>query len=95
MDLRFEANFTANRITICEGDSINFADNSFHNVISWDWTFSGGMPLNSNAQNPVITYNNAGTYEVSLTASNGASSLTDLKLTILLCCPLADCPSLQ
>ena len=87
-----EANFTANRITICEGDSINFTDNSFHNVISWDWTFSGGMPLNSNAQNPVITYNNAGTYEVSLTASNGASSLTESKVDYITVLPSSGLP---
>ncbi|RMD72414.1 MAG: PKD domain-containing protein, partial [Bacteroidetes bacterium] len=43
---------------------------------SWQWTFEGGSPSSSTAQNPVVTYQAAGVYGVTLTVSNAAGSST-------------------
>ncbi|MDZ7848691.1 MAG: PKD domain-containing protein [Owenweeksia sp.] len=39
---------------------------------TYTWYFPGGKPYNSNAANPLITYNISGTYNVSLVVSNAA-----------------------
>ncbi len=64
------AAFTPSTTTICEGQSVTFTDNSTGNPNTWNWTFGDGGT--STAQNPTHTYATAGTYTVSLTASNGA-----------------------
>ncbi len=49
---------------------VNFTDNS-SNVDTWQWTFDGGNPGSDNTGNPpTITYNNPGTYDVSLNVVN-------------------------
>jgi PKD repeat protein len=68
------ANFTANDTSVYEGDSVNFTDQSTNSPTSWSWTFEGGTPSSSTAQNPSVTYNTAGTYDVALTATNSAGS---------------------
>jgi PKD repeat protein len=73
------AEFTADNTTITEGDSVNFTDLSTNNPTSWSWTFNGGTPSSSTAQNPTVTYNTAGTYNVSLTATNAGGSDTETK----------------
>jgi PKD repeat protein len=71
------ANFTANTFSIEVGQSINFTDLSTNTPTSWSWTFAGASPASSNAQNPSnITYNTAGCYQVSLTATNSAGNNT-------------------
>lgn len=70
------ANFSATPTTLCAGGNVSFTDLSTNNPNSWQWTFSGGTPVTSILQNPVITYTTAGTYPVTLTASNGAGSNT-------------------
>jgi len=58
--------------------SVRFIDASSNNPTSWNWTFKGGSPSSSTLQNPTITYNNAGVYEVTLKALNsyGNNSIT-------------------
>jgi len=73
------ADFTANTTSINEGGSVNFTDLTTNNPTSWSWTFGGGTPSTSTAQNPTITYNTAGTYSVTLTASNSAGSDSETK----------------
>ena len=69
--------FTSNNTNpICSGTVVNFTDNSTNSPTSWSWTFQGGTPATSTDQNPVVTYNTPGTYEVSLTAINGTGSNT-------------------
>ncbi len=72
------ANFTANATVIDEGQSVQFSDLST-NTTSWSWSFTGGAPATSTAQNPSVTYNNAGTYAVTLTASNAVGSDVETK----------------
>ncbi len=64
------ANFAANTTTICPGNTVTFTDLSLNSPTSWSWTFAGGTPATSTSQNPTITYNTAGTYAVTLRATN-------------------------
>lgn len=74
------ADFTSGGVTtICAGQSVTFYDESFHTVTTRNWTFTGGSPANSSAQDPTITYNTPGIYDVSLNVSNGGSNLTETK----------------
>ncbi|HHZ65648.1 MAG TPA: PKD domain-containing protein [Flavobacteriales bacterium] len=73
------ANFSASSIAICEAGCINFTDLSSSNTTAWSWSFPGAMPSTDTAQNPInICYATAGTYMVTLTASNsnGADTAT-------------------
>lgn len=71
------AGFSANRQSICEGDSIAFSDLSTGGPNSWAWSFPGGSPSVSTAQNPIVTYVSPGTYNVKLAIRNsgGADSI--------------------
>ncbi|HLP61995.1 MAG TPA: agmatine deiminase family protein [Candidatus Deferrimicrobium sp.] len=73
------ANFSANITTVTVGGSVQFTDLSTNTPTSWSWTFTGGTPATSTIQNPSVTYNTAGTYTVSLTATNSAGSDTETK----------------
>jgi len=78
------AAFTANMTTIPEGGSVNFTDLSANIPDTWDWTFTGGTPANSNLQNPSnIVYNTIGTYDVSLTVSNSEGSDSHTKTSYI------------
>lgn len=74
-----EADFDADKLIICEGESVNFNDLSYHAPASWDWSFSGGSPATSSDENPTVTYNTAGEYQVSLTVSDGSGSASETK----------------
>jgi PKD repeat protein len=68
------ADFTSNVTTVTEGESVQFTDLSTNNPSTWAWAFDGGSPANSVVQNPSVTYNTAGTYDVSLFVTNGDGS---------------------
>ena len=73
-----EANFEADQAVFCAGATVQFIDKStFGNPTSWQWNFPGGTPSTSTAENPTVTYNNPGNYNVKLevTNSNGTSTL--------------------
>lgn len=74
-----QADFTSNQIIICQGDSIEFTDASYHTANAWNWTFASGTPATSTDQNPVVTYNTQGTFDVSLTASNASGTQSEIK----------------
>jgi PKD repeat protein len=70
------ANFTSNLSTVCVGEEVLFIDQSTTNVNAWNWTFQNGNPANSSQQNPVVVFNNPGTYSVTLqvTSPNGTAT---------------------
>ena len=74
-----QANFKVDKHVICLGETINFSDESFHNVTSWNWSFPGGNPSTSNQQNPSVAYSAPGLYQVSLTAGDGSNIITETK----------------
>jgi PKD repeat protein len=63
-------------VSIFEGETVSFIDQSTNNPSVWSWQLPGGTPATTLTQNPTIQYNVAGWYNVSLTASNGAGSNT-------------------
>ncbi len=73
------AEFSASSTNISMGDTVTFTDESINTPTSWAWTFDGGTPGSSSAQNPSVTYNTVGTYTVSLTATNAQGSDTETK----------------
>ena len=77
------ADFTADNELPTEGEFVQFTDTSTENPTSWDWTFTGGTPLSSSLQNPIVQYNTAGTYTVSLTASKTGSTNTNTKVDFI------------
>jgi M6 family metalloprotease-like protein len=68
------ADFESNRKVIFAGNSINFSDMSTGNPLSWNWTFDGGNPSSSNTQNPTVTYNTPGQYNVTLYVENNQTN---------------------
>ncbi|MTI33403.1 GEVED domain-containing protein [Xanthovirga aplysinae] len=65
-----QADFIANSTNINVGNSVSFTDLSSGSPTSWNWEFEGGTPATSTNQNPTVTYNTAGTFNVTLTVSN-------------------------
>jgi PKD repeat protein len=72
------AYFKATPTTICAGNTVQFTDTSHNSPTSWSWTFTGGTPATSIAQNPSVVYSTAGNYTVALKVTNasGSDSLT-------------------
>ena len=68
----------ADKRILCGSGTVNFTDASGPAPTGWDWTFEGGTPATSTDQNPTVTYNAAGTYDVTITVTNanGSTSLT-------------------
>jgi PKD repeat protein len=78
--LGLNAAFVANNTNVCTGSSVTFTNQSSGNPTSWVWSFPGGTPSSYNGANPpAITYSTPGTYNVSLTVSDGSTNDTELK----------------
>lgn len=71
-----KAKFSTSRQVICQGETIQFTDESYNAATGWTWTFTGGTPSSSTQQNPSITYNTPGTYAVKLVATDGSTNNT-------------------
>ncbi|MCF6185780.1 MAG: S8 family serine peptidase, partial [Bacteroidales bacterium] len=83
------ADFQASSVSIPEGGTVNFTDLSSGTPTSWSWTFEGGTPGTSTQQNPAnILYNNPGSYQVTLTVSDGTNSNTEIKTSFIIVNPL-------
>jgi len=82
-----KADFNADSYEICEGDDINFSDFSYNNVTGWTWSFPGGTPSSSNLEDPTITYLTAGTYSVTLQATDGSSTVSETKTAYITVLP--------
>jgi PKD repeat protein len=73
------ANFSGSPTTLYAGNTVVFTDLSTNTPTSWSWAFTGGTPTTSTTQNPSIVYNTAGSYGVTLTATNSAGSDPETK----------------
>ena len=54
----------------CKGEQIQLTDLSINLAGSWFWIAGGGTISNSGAENPTVTFNSAGTYNITMVASN-------------------------
>jgi PKD repeat protein len=72
------ANFTASNSLVCVGSTVQFTSVASLTGFSYQWTFEGGTPSTSTLQNPLVTYDVAGSYNVKLKVFNSiyADSLT-------------------
>ncbi|MEZ4799158.1 MAG: PKD domain-containing protein [Flavobacteriales bacterium] len=64
------AQFQVLQSQICIGETVQFQNQSSGNPTSWEWNFGDGSNT-SPSQNPSHTYAAVGTYNVTLTVSNG------------------------
>ncbi|UXP32058.1 PKD domain-containing protein [Reichenbachiella agarivorans] len=61
------------------GDEVKFLDQSIGEPDQWEWIFEGATPLSSTEQNPSITYNTLGDYDVTLkTTRNNPDGSTEM-----------------
>jgi len=72
-----DADFSANPRTGPAPLEVAFSDQSMGNLTSWSWEFGDGAT--SDLENPTHTYQNAGTYTVALTVSDGSEQDTETK----------------
>lgn len=65
-------------ISYCPNDSIQFEDYSIlnHEGATWLWLFEGGSPAFSTERNPIVAYNNVGSFDVTLTVTNANGTHT-------------------
>lgn len=87
--------FGSDKTVVCPGQTVNYVDQSGGTPNAWSWTFQGGSPPNSTAQNPSVTYSTPGTYSTTLIAynSNGSDTIsqtTYITVTGLTALPLAE-----
>ncbi|MFK7968990.1 MAG: PKD domain-containing protein, partial [Bacteroidia bacterium] len=82
------ASFSSNTTQTCPGGTVTFTDQS-QRTTSWDWRFPGGTPATSTQQNPTVTYNTAGVYDVTLIAINAAGSDTSYQQAYITVAPPA------
>jgi PKD repeat protein len=85
-----KADFKTKQIVGNTGIAVNFEDASLLPGDSWSWDFGDGN--SSSSQNPSHSYNNAGTYDVSLSIANGSSTETKTGYVTIL--PLTNVPYL-
>lgn len=81
------AAFEASKTVVCAGSTVDFTDMSYNSVNGWTWSFPGGTPATSNAQNPTVTYNTPGTYAVTLTSTDSGTSKTTTKTNYIIVLP--------
>ncbi len=63
------ASFSSDISEACVPYTVSYSSNST-NTDTWQWLFPGGEPENSTEENPIVVYNIAGQYDVTLTVSN-------------------------
>lgn len=67
------ADFSVSDRTVEIGSSVQFINES-QNSTEYLWIFEGGNPSTSTEANPTVQYNNLGSFNVSLTATDGRNS---------------------
>jgi PKD repeat protein len=72
------AGFSASTQSGCPGTTIQFSNFTIGQTDSVRWLFPGGSPSSSSLNNPAVTYDNLGVYDVTLIAYNayGSDTLT-------------------
>ncbi len=84
------ANFSASQTAACQNSTLTFTDITNGTPVSWEWSFPGGNPAVSTAQNPSITYDVPGVYDVTLIVFDGTDYDTITKLNYInIVAPLA------
>jgi PKD repeat protein len=77
-NMALSADFTTDVTDVCAGGVVNYINQSSA-ATSWSWTFESGTPATSTDENPTITYNTTGTFDVTLEVSDGTTTNTDYR----------------
>ena len=75
------AQISADKLIInCLDNTVYFIDHSAmkDELANWQWSFPGGTPSSSTSQNPIVTYEEPGSYDVSLIIENAYGSDTQI-----------------
>jgi PKD repeat protein len=99
ISLKPDADFVADNVTPDEGQTVSFTDQSTKNPTSWAWSFDPNTVTyvdgtNANSQNPKVTFDAAGQYSVTLTATNDIGSDTETKQNYIDVAGAAACPTI-
>lgn len=87
-----KAEFDAYNRVICSGTEVDFVDFSFDSPTSWTWTVSPGVEgvdfeftagTSAASQYPTIRFHTAGFYDISLFATDGVTSDTEVKSSFI------------
>lgn len=70
----YAAAFDVDDKAVCQGETVSYTSKSV-GAASYAWTFEGGTPSTSTAENPVVTYNTIGTYDVSLVITEAGGDM--------------------
>lgn len=73
------AQIAAEKLSVnCFENSVQFVDHSAvsNQGTNWEWSFPGGTPNSSNIENPIVTYDTPGSYDVTLTVSDNFGTST-------------------
>ena len=78
------SDFTADNTTPVVGETVTFTDLTINDPTSWFWTFTPATVTylngtSSTSQNPVVSFNAAGTYDVELYTENANGSDNETK----------------
>lgn len=90
--------FDQDRTQIVAGGTVNFVDRSTYSPTSWQWSFPGGSPSSFTGRSPpAVSYPNTGTFDVTLTVSNGngSNSHTQTGAVVVSAAPNSTCTSLN
>lgn len=83
VDLSLKANFSADKKEVLAGDKVMFSDLTEGQPSSWSWEFEGGTPATSDLSGPEVTYNQPGTYAVTLTVKNRENNSLEKKTAFI------------
>lgn len=72
------AAFTADKTSLCAGDTVHFTNLSA-NYVTVIWWFPGGQPENSTEINPTVVYSDPGAHSVVLTVFNASGESQEIK----------------
>ena len=87
------ADFVADQTVIWEDETVNFTDLTTQGPSSWAWDFGDGAT--SEEQFPSHTYTTAGTYTVSLTATNNIDSDDEVKVAYITVNAITEAPNVD
>jgi len=65
---------TQNKEEVCIGNNVRYFSNASNNTVAYSWVLPGATPATSTLKNPLVTYENTGTYSATLTVTNPGGS---------------------
>ena len=71
-----QADFIASSTEVFTNSLVQFENRSSGNITKWEWFFEGGNPAESSDEHPAVRYNQTGSFDVRLIASNDTESDT-------------------